>query len=304
MIYTITLNPGLDYICGLQGLVLGRTNRTVTEQFKPGGKGINVAIVLNRLGEKSTAIGFTGGIIGEKLKAVIRGYGTDCEFIDVPGQETRINVKLYTDEVTEVNGAGIAFTEKEKNQLIQRIRTMQPEDLLVLSGTLPKGADTGLYRDLMSVSPCPVVLDTYGEALLKALPERPFFIKPNEEEIAELAGFSQTTALNREEIELCVRDLQKKGARNILVSRGKENAFLLTEDGRFFEAETPRTPEGAVIYPIGAGDSLVAGFIYASRHFEDPEDWLKYALSSGTSSVLCPFLAEKEKTEELFKTVR
>ena len=301
MIYTITLNPGLDYICGLSNFTLGRTNRTISEQFKPGGKGINVAIVLNRLGEKSTAIGFTGGLIGEKLKAVIRSYSKDCEFIDVPGAETRINVKLYTHEVTEVNGAGIAFTEKEKNQLIERIRAMQPEDLLVLSGTLPKGADTGLYRDLMSVSPCPVVLDTYGEALLKALPEKPFFIKPNEEEIAGIAGKED---LSEEEIEACVRDLQQQGARNILVSRGKDRAYLLTEDGQFFKAEPPKTPEDAEIYPIGAGDSLVAGFIYASRHIEDPKDWLLYSLSAGTSSVLCPFLAEKEKTEELFKTVR
>ena len=304
MIYTITLNPGLDYITGLSEFHWGKTNRTVSEAFKPGGKGINVSIVLNRLGEASTAIAFTGGIIGEKLKAVIRGYGTDCEFIDVPGAETRINVKLYADVVTEVNGAGIAFTEREKQLLAARIGSMQPEDLLVISGTLPKGADTGLYQELMHIAPCPVVLDTYGEALLKALPERPFFIKPNEEEIAGIADLSGKTALNREEIESCMRDLQNRGARNILVSRGKDNAFLLTEDGRFFEAKTPKTPEGAVIYPIGAGDSLVAGFIYASRHFENPEDWLKYALSAGTASVLCPFLAEKEKTEELYQNTR
>ena len=301
MIYTITLNPGLDYIVEMPDFKYGKTNRAVSERFRPGGKGLNVALVLKRLGEEAKAFGFIGGFSGQKLKRIMDESGVECDFVEVEGNETRINVKLVTDRVTELNGRGLSLQEKEKQILKERIEKLSEDDMLVLSGTLPKGADSSYYKELMSYAKCPAVLDTAGEALLSALPLRPFLIKPNEEEIAELSGIEDPS---EEEIVACVRELQQKGARHVLVSRGKDSAVLVTEDGRVFKACPPDTGDRTAVYPIGAGDSLVAGFIHASRTFSDPEDWLRYSLACGTGSVVSEFLTDKETTEAFFNQMK
>lgn len=300
MIYTVTLNPSLDYIAYTSEIRYGKTNRSYNERIVPGGKGLNVSLVLKRLGEETTAIAFTGGFTGRHLEELLKSQDVACDFLEVENTVTRINVKMVTDRVTEMNGSGITFTEKEKNALTEKIRQLAPEDLLVLSGTLPKGVESGFYAELMEAAPCETVLDTNGWALLEGLKHRPLLIKPNDEEIGDVLGIE---APGKEDIRDSALKLQKMGARNVLISLGKEGGALLTEDGTFVTSKAPEIGDGSSVYTVGAGDSMVAGFIHAMKIFDDPEMQLKYALSCGTASVISPFLAEKETTEKLFETL-
>ena len=301
MIYTVTLNPSLDYIAYTSDIRYGKTNRSHDERIIPGGKGLNVSIVLNRLGEKTTAIAFSGGFTGEHLKNLLKESGVDCDFIEVEGATTRINVKMVTDRVTEMNGSGLTFTEKEKSALIEKIRNLNKDDLLVLSGTLPKGVDTNFYAKLMEAAPCETVLDTNGWALLEGLKFKPLFIKPNDEEMGDILGIENP---GEKDIYESAVKLQKLGARNVLISLGKDGGALLTEDGTFVTSKAAEIDSNVSSYTVGAGDSMVAGFIHALNIFSDPLDQLEYALCMGTSSVVSPFLAEKETAEKLFQSLK
>jgi len=297
MIVTVTLNPGLDYMAETPELIKGRTNRTVSESFRPGGKGLNVSVVLSRLGMETKALGFCGGFTGEKLKSLIRLSGVDCDFMDIPGEETRINVKIITDCVTELNGMGVSFKKDQEHWLFNRVENLTKDDMLVLSGALPRGEDSSFYARIMERVSCPVVVDAVGDALLKTLPLRPVMIKPNREEVEGYFGLKDAS---RDQIIESLHELKKMGARNVLFSDGANEGMLLAENGVLYTALPPRTSAKLRLYTVGAGDAMVAGFIYAYKTFSEPASWLRYSLAAGTASVVGEFLADKETVERLF----
>ena len=291
MIYTITLNPSLDYFAMTDEIRAGRTNRTRDEYIVPGGKGLNVSMVLSRLGTKSTAIAFAAGFTGRELRRLLTEEQVDTELIDAGAGITRINIKINTGEITEFNGAGIRLSEELCGRLKKRLSGLSGEDLVILSGSIPAGAENTLYRDLMAATPARVVLDTYGEALTAALSERPFLIKPNEEEIAAFAGHPVET---EEELYREMKKLQERGAVNVMVSLGKDGAVLLTADGGFFRSAVPKVPPGRPFNTVAAGDSMIAGFLHAYHETRDPEKALAFSAAAGTAAAYSEWLPERD----------
>jgi len=319
VIYTVTLNPSLDYIVTVQDFVIGKTNRTLTEEMLPGGKGINVSIVLQNLGLKSTAFGFTAGFTGAEIEKKIKSLGIDSEFIRVEEGFSRINVKMKDFEGTEINGKGPEIDEGHARKLFEKLDALQPGDILVLAGSIPVGMKKNVYRDIlerMSEKGVLCVVDTTGESLLKVLPYRPFLIKPNNHELNELFGVEIN---GREEAVPYAKKLQETGARNVLVSFAGNGAVLVAEDGRVYLAQTPK---GRVVNAVGAGDSMVAGFLAGWLEAEDlffsertlMSEWPKsenqylhafrMGVSAGSASAFSQGFATKEDIRKLYKEVR
>ena len=296
MIYTVTLNPSLDYFASADSFTAGKTNRTHNEYIVPGGKGLNVSMMLARLGMESTAIAFSAGFTGMELTRLLQEANVNTEMIDAGSGFTRINVKINTGMITEFNGAGVTISEKLKKALKKRLSEFTPGDLLVLSGNLPKGAKPTFYRDLVAVTKARVILDSYGEALLSALSYRPFLIKPNDEEIEGLAGHPVNT---EEGLLFEMQKLQQLGARNVMVSLGGKGAVLLTETGEFFSETPPEVPPGHPFNTVAAGDSMIAGFIDAYQRTADYREALRFSVAVGTAAAYSEWLPEKYFIEEL-----
>lgn len=292
MICTVTLNPSLDYFARTDTFDYGKTNRTVKEYINPGGKGLNVSFMLSRFGLPSKAFGFISGFTGAELERLVREAcdGTENaavtpDFIDVHEGFTRINVKLTGEKVTEFNGSGISLRKAHIEALKEKIRSLTEGDLLILSGAAPKSTGPELYKELASVMKGRFVIDTAGDALLEALPLHPLLIKPNEEEL-EALGVSPETLI-------------KKGAENVLLSKGSRGAVLYTECGNIYEMSCPRVPEGRTLNTVGAGDTMIAGFVYRKLAGAPFEECLRYAVSSGTAAAYSPWLPEKSLIDEL-----
>ena len=296
MIYTLTLNPSLDYFALTDAAVEGRTNRTHGEYIVPGGKGLNVSMVLSRLGTKSSAIAFTAGFTGAELVRLLLEEDVEAEMIDTGAGFTRINIKINTGRITEFNGAGITLSEELIDTLKKRLSELSDNDLLILSGSIPNGAKKTLYRDLMASTKARVILDTYGEALTAALPLHPFLIKPNDEEIEGFAGHPVET---EEELLAQMRKLQQLGAGNVMVSLGGQGAVLLTENGSFCRCKVPRVPAGRPYNTVAAGDSMIAGFIHEYQKSQDYEKALRFAVTVGTAAAYSEWLPETEFIKEL-----
>ncbi|MBQ6551916.1 MAG: 1-phosphofructokinase family hexose kinase [Lachnospiraceae bacterium] len=296
MIYTVTLNPSLDYFAMTGSISEGHTNRTHDEYIVPGGKGLNVSMVLARLGTPSTAIAFTAGFTGAELTRLLKEEAVETETIDTGTGFTRINVKINNGRITEFNGAGIVLSAELTEALKIRLSGLSADDLLVLSGAVPSGADRTLYRDLMAASKAPAVLDTFGEALTEALPERPFLIKPNEEEIEGLAGRPVET---EEDLREEMIKLQERGARNVMVSMGPRGAALLTETGSYFRCGVPGVPAGRPFNTVAAGDSMIAGFIHEYMRTGDYEKALRFAVATGTAAAYSEWLPDRAFIEFL-----
>ena len=275
----------------------GKTNRTHDEYIVPGGKGLNVSMVLSRLGTKSAAIGFTAGFTGAELVRLLSEEKVDTEMIDAGEGFTRINVKINCGKVTEFNGAGITLSEELVTTLKKRLSALSGEDLVILSGSIPKGAKKSLYRDLMASTAARVILDCSGEALKEALPLHPFLIKPNDEEIEELAGHPVET---EEALRAEMLKLQALGAVNVMVSLGARGAVLLTEDGDFFSCTPPAVPAGRPFNTVAAGDSMIAGFIHAYRTTPDYEKALRFAVTVGTAAAYSEWRPEKSFIDSLW----
>lgn len=281
MIYTVTLNPALDYHLSIDGLKVGETNRSVLQEVYYGGKGINVSAVLKNLGVPSTAFGFIAGFTGRQLETSLREMGLTTDFIEVSGGLTRINVKLKAEQETEINADGPAISEGDIEQLKEKLKCLQNGDVLVLAGSVPKSVGVGIYAELMHTVGCgvKVVVDTTGEALLKTLPFRPYLIKPNLRELEELVGRRLQGVA---EIVDAARALKMRGALNVLVSLGADGAVLLDETDIVHTATAP-TIEAC--NTVGAGDSMIAGFLFASE-FGYPEALrVSVAVGSATASV-------------------
>lgn len=300
MIYTVTLNPSIDYTADVGTAELGKTNRTKNEYIAPGGKGLNSSIILSRLGQKNIAFGFTAGFTGLELERIMKNHGTKCRFTKIENGLTRINVKFVADEVTEFNGSGISVSDFDIHKLCKNISRLKSGDWLVLSGSAPRGANPDIYKTLMSAAKdgVKIVLDTVGEPLKLALPQKPFLVKPN---LDELCDFFETPIETDEQIVSYAKKLSKMGAKNVLVSLGEKGAILLSENGDTIKCDVPK---GEMLNTVGAGDSMVAGFIHKFKINGDYNDALKFAVAAGSATAYSKWLAEKDLIEKLYTQIK
>ena len=300
MIYTITFNPSLDYIVNCEDFRLGETNRTSKELIFPGGKGINVSIVLSNLGLDTTALGFLAGFTGEEIRRLIIEKGIRNEMIPIDNGFSRINVKLRSKQESELNGMGPVINEEAIRKLYEKLDKLSEEDILCLSGSIPSSMPATMYSDIMEYlkdRKIRIVVDATKDLLKNVLKYKPFLIKPNNHELGELFDVELS---KRDEIEPYARKLQEMGARNVLISMAGEGAVLLDENGKVYESAAPK---GKLVNSVGAGDSMVAGFIYGYLKYQDYEKAFKYGLSAGSASAFKEELAELEDVEKLYKTL-
>lgn len=305
MIYTVTFNPSLDYIVSVPEFKPGRTNRTQEEILTAGGKGINVSLVLTALGVPNTALGFTAGFVGEEIRRQLREREICCDFLTLPEGCSRINVKLKNLEGTEINGRGPTIDEASLSILKGKIAHLSEHDILVLSGSIPSGMSKTLYAELMKLLPerVKVVVDAAGETLLHTLPQHPFLIKPNRDELAELlTGKHREAGDDSEGLRCMARRLQQLGARNVLISMAGDGAALLDENGGWHQHSTP---EGTLVNGVGAGDSMVAGFLAGYLQAGSSEEAFQKAflmgLAAGSASAYQEGLAGQQEILVLYE---
>lgn len=296
MICTVTLNPSLDYIVRVDDMRLGAINRTTYEQVLPGGKGVNVSIVLGNLGHESRALGFAAGFTGAELERLCAESGVDCYFIRVERGMTRVNVKVKSAEETELNGQGPQIAEGDVEALLTRLDALGEGDTLVISGSVPSCLPSDMYERLMlrvAGRGVRVVVDAERDLLTRALPHRPFLVKPNNHELGDIFG---VTLRRRDEVVPYARRLQEMGAANVLVSMAGEGGVLVAETGEVFESEAAR---GTVVNSVGAGDSSVAGFIAGLMETGSYEAAFRMALAAGSASAFSDHLATRAEVEAL-----
>lgn len=294
MIYTLTLNPAVDYIMHLRTFLPGETNRTSNEQFYFGGKGINVSRMLHTLGLSSTALGFIAGFTGKALEAALQSEGIITDFIALAQGNTRVNVKLKGERESELNAAGPAVDAAALEALFEKLKGLRDGDTLVLSGSVPASLPEDIYArilNMLSDKKLTVVVDTTGEKLLKTLRFCPFLIKPNKAELAELTGADVTTTT---EIIAAAKRLQEMGAQNVLVSLGREGALLLDQDST---VHTHAAPGGKSVNTVGAGDSMVAGFLAGMDR--GAEYALHLGSAAGGATACSSDLASAEEIQKL-----
>lgn len=296
MIYTVTFNPSLDYIVTVDNLQLGAVNRTNQEIINPGGKGINVSMVLHNLGYKSTALGFRAGFTGREIARLMEEQEIQSEFIEVDTGISRINVKVRSEEESEINGMGPDIGEADIEKLYEQLEKLVDGDTLVLAGSIPATMPETMYRDIMerlSGRKLQIVVDATKDLLMNVLKYHPFMIKPNNHELGEIYGVKLNT---REEVIPYARKLQEEGARNVLISMAGEGAVLLTEDGEVYQSEAPK---GKVKNSVGAGDSMVAGFVAGYMASHDYEQAFYMGVCTGSASAFSDGMATKEAVHEL-----
>ena len=294
MIYTLTANPSLDYIMRVDHFETGETNRARECELYPGGKGINVSTILGRLGHENTALGFVAGFSGQELVRMLADRSFEKDFTDCAGY-TRINVKLKSGKETEINGCGLELNPSNVEKLESRIRGLNGNDVLILSGSIPAGLDSMFYRHLLDLLDENVlsVVDATGDLLLNTLERHPFLIKPNQDELEAL--FDQKLE-SVEDLARAARKLQDMGAKNVLVSRGAKGALLAGMDGAFYTASCP---QGKLINSVGSGDSMVAGFTAGYLESKNLEKALALGICCGSATAFCKDLAEYADIERL-----
>ena len=300
MIYTVTFNPAIDYVVHFAQLRPGEINRNESEEFQFGGKGINVSNVLRTLGFDTVALGFVAGFIGEGFEKGLAGMGLKTDLIHVKEGMTRINVKIKAAEETEINGIGPVITEADMETLYEKLEAIGPEDLLVLSGSIPNCLPGDTYERIMARldgKGIPIAVDATKDLLVNVLKYRPFLIKPNNHELGEIFGRLLKTD---EEIADCARKLQEMGARNVLVSMAGDGALLLDENGRVHRIGCPK---GKVLNSVGAGDSMVAGFLAGWLGKGDYDYALKLGTATGSATAFSIGLAEKPLIDRLLATL-
>ena len=297
MIYTVTFNPSLDYVVQVDDFAVGEINRTRTESIYPGGKGINVSLVLQNLGLSSVALGFTAGFSGAEIERLLQEAGCRCDFIAAKAGYSRINTKIISGAETALNGQGPQLSEAELAALFNKLRRLTQDDVLVLAGSIPASLPDNIYEQILELLQpvgTRVVVDATGDLLLKVLKYRPFLIKPNHEELGEF--FGRGPLLTEEEILAAAQKLQQQGARNVLVSRGANGALLLDENGRMHKQASPK---GTLVNSVGAGDSMVAGFLAGYLQTQDYDAALRLGVAAGSASAFKVWLATREDVEKL-----
>lgn len=298
MIYTVTFNPSLDYCIAVEQFETGKVNRTKEEVIYPGGKGINVSIVLKNLGIENTALGFLAGFTGQEIERCLKEKGIYTDFIPVEQGMSRINVKLRSGEETEINGKGPKIGRMEIERLYRKLDGLKDGDTLVLAGSIPAEMPDSMYRDILEYikeKKIFSVVDATKELLWNVLEYHPFLIKPNHHELGELFGVEIKT---KEDAIAYALKLQKAGAKNVLVSMGAQGAALLTEDG---EVIYKTAPGGEVVNSVGAGDSMVAGFLAGYQKHKDYWEAFDYGICAGSASACSMELATKAEVETLLK---
>ena len=300
MIYTVTFNPSLDYIVGVDEFKTGKVNRTAEELILPGGKGINVSIVLQNLGMESIPLGFAGGFTGEEIRRLMKERKIEAKFVRVKKGISRINVKLRSLQVGE-NGMGPEISGEELEIFYQQLDALQKGDILVLAGSIPTVLPSTIYRDIMKrlqKREVMIVVDATKNLLVNVLEYHPFLIKPNNYELGEIFGVTLST---KEDVILYAKKLQEMGAANVLVSMAGDGAVLVAEDGSTYKSEAP---EGKVKNSVGAGDSMVAGFLYGYLKSGIYEDAFYYGVCTGSASAFSENLATCREVEELLKKMK
>ncbi len=301
MIYTVTFNPSLDYVVSVPDFQLGKTNRTAREQVYPGGKGINGSIVLQNLGLPNTALGFLAGYTGREIHRRLEQLGVSTDFIFLPTGDSRINFKLQDIEGTEINGMGPAVPPRETRALLDKLHSLRKGDVLILAGSVPPSMPSDLYsRILQELEGLGVltVVDAAGTLLREALPYKPFLIKPNNQELGALFG---KELKDRASVVLYARMLQELGARNVLVSMAGAGAVLVAETGAVFQAEAP---QGTLVSGVGAGDSMVAGFVAGWLNSGSYLEAFRLGVAAGSATAFTAHLATGPDIKALYSTVK
>jgi 1-phosphofructokinase len=296
MINTITLNPSLDYIVKVNSFKVDSLNRTEDEQIYAGGKGINVSIVLTNLGVENKALGYVAGFTGDEIVREVKNHNVDCDFIKLQNGISRINVKLKSDGETEINGSGPEITEDNLNLLYEKLSHLTKGDYLVLSGSIPGSAPDDIYEKIMSFllgKGVEFIVDATNDLLLKVLKYKPFLIKPNHHELAEMFNVKLK---GDEDIIKYGKKLQEMGAKNVLVSMAGDGAILLPENGEPIKRDVPK---GILKNSVGAGDSQVAGFICGYLKNNDIYEAFKMGIATGSASAFSEELATKEEVYNL-----
>lgn len=300
MIYTVTFNPSLDYIVSVKDFRPGMTNRTSSELMLAGGKGINVSIVLGNLGIKSTALGFIAGFTGDEIVRRLHNGGINSEFIKINDGISRINIKLKSIDGTEINGQGPHIDSSHIEQLMNRLRRLESGDVLVLAGSIPAGISDNIYKDIMDMlkgKGVQIVVDATSRLLTNVLEYNPFFIKPNQHELGDIFNVTLNT---QEEVIPYALELKKMGAVNVCVSMGGKGAILVADDGNVYKA---KAPDGILKNSVGAGDSLVAGFLSGWIEKKDYEYAFRKGVATGSASAFSERLATNEEVNDLIGKV-
>lgn len=296
MIYTVTFNPAIDYVVRVEEFSLGQVNRSSREEIQFGGKGINVSVMLNHLGTDSCALGFLAGFTGKAIEDDLHRMGIRTDFIHLSQGMTRINVKLKAKEETEINGQGPGISQADFQKLLEQVALLQPGDTLVLAGSIPQSLPDDVYERIiqsLAGKDIQVVVDATRDLLCHVLKYRPFLIKPNHIELGEI--FDRTLHTD-EEIRECASLLQQRGARNVLVSMAGDGAILLDETGAFHKIAAPK---GKVKNSVGAGDSMVAGFLAGYLQSRDYETALRTGAAAGSATAFSEGLAQRDEVQAL-----
>lgn len=298
MIYTITLNPSIDYIVHADQLKLGELNFMTNEMKLPGGKGINVSRILHELEIDTTALGFLGGSTGEFITNWLQKDGVHTDFVKI-NADTRVNIKLKSDSETEINGRGPEILKNEARFLLKKSENITSSDMVVLSGSMPSSLPTDFYEQLIkriTATNAKFTIDTTGASLKSALPYHPFLLKPNLLELAQLFGVNFK---NKDDILYYGKKLLELGAQNVIVSMGGDGALLFTKDVIYRGI----SPKGTVKNSVGAGDSMVAGFIGEYEKSGDVVFAFKMGLASGSATAFSDDLAKRDAILNLFDNV-
>lgn len=296
MIYTLTFNPSLDYIVTVPKFACGVVNRASEEHIFPGGKGINVSTVLKNLGFENTALGFLAGFTGDRLRKLMEQSGIHTRFLAVESGMTRINVKLRSEEETEINGQGPAIGSADIEKLYGQLDELQDGDILVMAGSIPDIMPQTMYMDIMKrlrQKSLKIVVDATRDLLVNVLPYHPFLIKPNQHEIEEIF---RVKIEKKADIIKYAKKLWEKGAKNVLVSMAGDGAVLVAEDGSVYQAKAPK---GRVVNSVGAGDSMVAGFLAGYLEQGSYERAFQMGVCAGSASAFSDELAKKEEVLNL-----
>lgn len=299
MIYTVTFNPSIDYILKVDDFKLGAINRTTFEQVLGGGKGINVSIVLSNLGQPTCATGFIAGFTGEEICRQLDEFNVKHSFIRLPNGFSRINVKIESDVETAINGQGPIINQKFIDKFFVQIKNeLQAGDIIVIAGSIPNTLPSDMYEQLLKHIPVDVkvVVDAEKDLLMNCLKFKPFLIKPNNFELGDIFGVE----IDDENIFYYAKELQNLGARNVLISLGANGAFMIDE---FNQTHKVKSPQGQVVNTVGAGDSMVAGFLTGYIESNDYNYALKFGVATGSASTFTNHLATRAEVETLLKLV-
>lgn len=300
MICTVTFNPSLDYTVDVEDFRLGLTNRTSAEKILPGGKGINVSTVLMNLGIRNTALGFTAGFTGDEIIRRLQEMGVDSDFISVENGISRINVKLRSIDGTEINGAGPEISPDKVEELMEKLDQLQKGDVLFLAGSIPSSMPDDMYErimDRLKERDVTTVVDATRDLLVKVLKYHPFLVKPNNHELGEIFGVELNT---REDVVPYGKKLQEMGAKNVLVSMAGEGAVLIAADGQVYQKPVPK---GTLVNGVGAGDSMVAGFMAGWMDKKDYRHAFYMGIAAGSASAFSENLATGKEIEAVYRQV-